>query len=231
VLDLALRLGVPPFIAPLVAPAVDLSVIGLLLGIRYLTVHGASPAQLRPVRRLLIFSSAVTLALNVTDPVIAGQFGTAAFDAVGPLLLMGWVEVGPGLLRSIATMQQPAGAAAALAERAFDTTAPTMVPDCGARRTGSWRPTVELLERARQEDEWHRARYLRPISAESLRKRLRIGAARSRALVAVIRSEAHECATHVADLDGRSSAAAPPRGGHGTRHVEGRSIAEVGRPA
>jgi len=92
VLDLALRLGVPAFIAPLVAPAVDLSVVGLLVGIRYLTVHGASPAQLRPARRLLLFASAVTLALNVTDPVIAGRFGRAIFDAVGPLLLMGWVE-------------------------------------------------------------------------------------------------------------------------------------------
>jgi hypothetical protein len=29
---LALRLGVPPWVAPLVAPAVDLSVMGLLLG-------------------------------------------------------------------------------------------------------------------------------------------------------------------------------------------------------
>lgn len=43
---LAIRLGVPPWVAPLVAPAVDLSVIGLLLGIRYLALHGGTPQQL-----------------------------------------------------------------------------------------------------------------------------------------------------------------------------------------
>jgi hypothetical protein len=48
---LALRLGVPAWVAPLVAPAVDLSVMGLLLGTRYLALHGARPDQLRPARR------------------------------------------------------------------------------------------------------------------------------------------------------------------------------------
>src|SRR4051794_9521743 len=91
---LALRLGVPPWVAPLVAPAVDLSVIGLLLGTRYLALQGARREQLRPARRLLVFSSLMTLALNVTDPLISGQVGKAAFDPVGPLLLIGWAEVG-----------------------------------------------------------------------------------------------------------------------------------------
>ena len=40
VLNLALRLGVPVWVAPLVAPAVDLSILGLLLGTR----HSPSPA-------------------------------------------------------------------------------------------------------------------------------------------------------------------------------------------
>jgi hypothetical protein len=39
VLNLALRLGVPLWVAPLVAPAVDLSILGLLLGTR----HSHSP--------------------------------------------------------------------------------------------------------------------------------------------------------------------------------------------
>lgn len=89
VLNLALRLGVPAWVAPLVAPAVDLSILGLLLGIRQLALTGATPSQLRPARRLLIFASAVTLALNVADPLVAGEYGKAAFDAVGPLLLIG----------------------------------------------------------------------------------------------------------------------------------------------
>lgn len=106
VLNLALRLGVLVWVAPLVAPAVDLSILGLLLGIRQLALAGATPAQLRPARRLLIFASAVTLALNVADPLVAGQYGKAAFDAVGPLLLIGWAEVGPGFLQAISALSR-----------------------------------------------------------------------------------------------------------------------------
>jgi hypothetical protein len=51
---LALRLGVPVWVAPLVAPAVDLSIMGLLVGTRHLALAGASADQLRPARRLLI---------------------------------------------------------------------------------------------------------------------------------------------------------------------------------
>ena len=94
VLNLALRLGVPVWVAPLVAPAVDLSILGLLLGTRHLALHGAAPDQLRPARRLLIFASLTTLALNIADPLVTGAYGKAAFDAVGPLLLIGWAEVG-----------------------------------------------------------------------------------------------------------------------------------------
>jgi hypothetical protein len=101
VLNLALRLGVTPWVAPLVAPAVDLSVLGLLLATRHLALTGAPADMLRPVRRLLIFASVVTLALNVAEPLVAGHLGKAAFDAVGPLLLIGWSEVGPGLLQAI----------------------------------------------------------------------------------------------------------------------------------
>lgn len=54
---LALHLGVPAWVAPLVAPATDLSIPGLPRGARHLARHGATPDQLSP--RLLIFSSAV----------------------------------------------------------------------------------------------------------------------------------------------------------------------------
>ncbi len=69
VLNLALRLGVPVWVAPLIAPAVDLSVLGLLLATRHLALHGASIETLQPLRRFTLFVSAVTLALNVADPV------------------------------------------------------------------------------------------------------------------------------------------------------------------
>jgi hypothetical protein len=114
---LALRLGVYPWVAPLVAPAVDLSVLGLLLATRYLALHGASRDQLRPARRLLVFSSGITLALNVAEPLIAGDYGKAAFDAVGPLLLMGWAEVGPGLLQAISGITEEGRESTATAEQ------------------------------------------------------------------------------------------------------------------
>jgi hypothetical protein len=60
-------------VAPLVAPAVDLSILGLLLGIRHMVLCGAAAAQLWPARRLLVFASVVTLALNVADPLLAGS--------------------------------------------------------------------------------------------------------------------------------------------------------------
>jgi hypothetical protein len=60
---------VPVWVAPLVAPAVDLSILGLLLGSRHLALAGATPIQLQPARRLLLFASLVTLALNVADPI------------------------------------------------------------------------------------------------------------------------------------------------------------------
>ncbi len=116
VLSLALRLGVPVWVAPLVAPAVDLSILGLLLGARHLALAGASVEVLRPARRLMIFASVVTLALNVADPVAAGEFGKAAFDAVGPLLLIGWAEVGPGFLRAIGECSSSTATGRAVAE-------------------------------------------------------------------------------------------------------------------
>ncbi|MFJ5611951.1 hypothetical protein ACIQCJ_21470 [Streptomyces sp. NPDC093221] len=81
---LALRLGVPAWVAPLVAPAVDLSVVGLLVGTRYLVLHGGRPEQLRPARQLLVFSSVMTLALNVADPLIAGLWGEGGLRRGGP---------------------------------------------------------------------------------------------------------------------------------------------------
>jgi hypothetical protein len=186
VLNLALRLGVPVWVAPLVAPAVDLSVLGLLLGIRQMAIVGATVAQMRPARRLLTFASLVTLALNVADPLLVGQYGKAAFDAVGPLLLIGWAEVGPELLHGMtATCDAPA-------VRSRDGIIES--PEYGRPTPRASVDGVDdsLLERARQEDIRHWERYRRPISAETLRKRLGVGAARSRLLVSVIRSERTE---------------------------------------
>nr|WP_236808183.1 hypothetical protein [Amycolatopsis albispora] len=70
-----MKLGVPVYVAPLVAPAVDLTVLGLLAGTRHLALSGAGDDVLRPARRLLLAASLVTLLLNVADPVASGHWG------------------------------------------------------------------------------------------------------------------------------------------------------------
>jgi hypothetical protein len=182
VLTLALRLGVPAWVAPLVAPAVDLSVVGLLIAIRYLSLRGAPAEVIRPARRLLLASSVVTLALNVAEPLIAGEVGKALFDAVGPLLLIGWSEVGPALLQALAAVPA-AGRPAGVTQAAAD------LGSTSAEQAEGVDVDAELLERARREDRRHRERYQRPVSAENLRKALGVGADRSRALVKLVRAE------------------------------------------
>ncbi|SFQ20691.1 hypothetical protein [Amycolatopsis rubida] len=204
VLNLALRLGVPTWVAPLVAPAVDLSILGLLLGTRHLALTGASLEVLRPARRLLIFASVVTLALNVAEPLVASEFGKAAFDAVGPLLLIGWSEVGPGLLQAIgATSRTPVAREVERSESAADVPSNDGAPETQAQpdedvlQQGREKAAVErtpeaLLAQARREDAAHRAAHQKPISADTLRVRLGVGAARARHLVKTVRAEFDE---------------------------------------
>jgi hypothetical protein len=199
---LGLRLGVDPWIAPLVGPAVDLSVVGLLIGIRHLSLNGLSRHQLRPARLLLAFSGTATLALNAAEPITIGAYGRAAFDSVGPLLLIGWSEVGPGLLRQLYTVR-PAHQHVPVAR---PEEVPVVIPLLGARQPAAThesvgrnersgpRPDVpddELMAEARRIDAQHRAAHQRPVSAETLRRQLRIGAARARRIVADLRADGH----------------------------------------
>ncbi|MGE7434178.1 DUF2637 domain-containing protein [Kitasatospora sp. NPDC001175] len=98
---LALRLGIPRPIAPLIAPMVDLSVVGLLVALHHLASTGADPAQLRSATRLMHLCGLLTLALNTAEPLLAGHYGRAALDTVAPALLLGWGAVGPTLLRHL----------------------------------------------------------------------------------------------------------------------------------
>jgi hypothetical protein len=191
VLNLALRLGVPVWVAPLVAPAVDLSIFGLLLGTRHLALTGAPVVALRPARRLLVFASAVTLALNVADPLVAGEYGKAAFDAVGPLLLIGWAEVGPGLLQAISATHRPETATTAdcVEHQNVEVDEPVRASARSENRTSGGHPPAGLLQQARYEDTAHRAAHQKPISADALRVRLGIGATPARQLVKIVRAE------------------------------------------
>lgn len=113
--NLALRLGVPGPVAPLIAPMVDLSVLGLLVALRYLSLRGVAANDLKGANRLMHTSGFFTLALNIAEPVIAGHYGRACVDAVAPLLLLGWGAVGPALLRHFhAVTTAPATAPAVL---------------------------------------------------------------------------------------------------------------------
>ncbi|MCK9902620.1 hypothetical protein MXD63_21430 [Frankia sp. Cpl3] len=207
VATLGVRLGVPTYVAFLVAPAVDLSVVGLLLGTRHLVLHGGPAEVVRSARRLLMFSSAVTLALNIAEPLIAGHYGKAAFDAVGPLLLIGWAEVGPSLLQAMQTTT--ASAPTLGGEAASDSSASILAVQPGVPRStrpqvGAGTPSAEvtddgnrsgaryqdLLHRARAEDVLHWQLHRRPISAETLRKRLHVGAGTARSIVAQLRRDA-----------------------------------------
>src|SRR5205814_1879950 len=130
---------------------------GLLLGTRHLVVRGAELDSLRGARRLLIFSSCVTLALNVADPLVRGQFGKAAFDAVGPLLLIGWSEVGPSLLHALSASTSAIPPQVDSPE-ATEAQAAAPVPDedwSDAGTTDTVRgieAASHLLDRAREED-------------------------------------------------------------------------------
>ncbi|MFD5247749.1 hypothetical protein ACFWIW_24650 [Amycolatopsis sp. NPDC058340] len=197
-----LRLGVPGWVAPLVAPAVDLSVLALLIAIRQLSLRGASAEVIRPARRLLLISSFVTLALNVAEPLIAGEIGRTLFDAVGPLLLVGWADVGPALLRELASAAPSADEPAVLApspnrlspmvhEASSDSqpqeidTSPSPSP---TKRSSLSKLDDDLIGRAIEVDRRHREEHQRPISAEGLMRHFGLGAERSRLLMRTVRA-------------------------------------------
>ncbi|MFE7752922.1 DUF2637 domain-containing protein [Streptomyces sp. NPDC057428] len=104
---LALRLGVPHPIAPLVAPMVDLSVVGLLVALRFLALHSVPEPEMRAGTRLLHLCGLLTLALNTAEPLLTGRYGRACLDTVAPLLLLGWGRVGPSILAQFHTLTQP----------------------------------------------------------------------------------------------------------------------------
>jgi hypothetical protein len=166
---LCLTLGITAPLAWLVGAAVDLSVVGLLTGLRFLALHGYTDEQLRKPRRMVLFCGLLTLALNTSGAVSRLEFGTALVDAVGPALLIGWSETGPWLLRQIY-------AVCPAAPQQAPPTPPPALPD-------------DLLARARQLDAEHRVATGRPISRDTLRAELRIGRDRASALVTMIRRQ------------------------------------------
>lgn len=175
VLNLALGLEVPVWVAPL----------------------SASADVLRPARRLLIFASVVTLALNVADPIVAGEYGKATFDA-------GWAEVGPSFLQTLGEFSSSTATRSAVAEEQREVIAEEEPDVSPAGNETKWneeagkdkrrfvqqkRSPEKLLDLAREVDAAHRAAHQKPISADTLRVQLGIGATQARQLVKAVRSE------------------------------------------
>src|SRR5687768_5556365 len=118
VLELGLYLDTPVWIAGLVDPALAVTVVGMIFGIRYLTGHGMTAAEIRPIRQLITFAGVTTLLLNVAAAFFARghadigaaataaaqsgsvwwKLGAALYDCIAPLLLLGWAHVGTWFL-------------------------------------------------------------------------------------------------------------------------------------
>jgi hypothetical protein len=201
---LALRLGIPELIAPLIAPMVDLSVVGLLVALRYLSLRGVPPEQMKAANRLMHFSGLLTLALNIAEPLAVGHYGRAAVDAVAPLLLLGWGAVGPQLLRAFHSIGTPAPVPVVTEPRSEpQPVAPPVVPaeedePAATPAPGDPAPVPEpapvtappvpapalvpavkvpepLLNEARSIADAHRVQHGEPITTAQLKARLGVG--------------------------------------------------------
>ncbi|MGW5172965.1 DUF2637 domain-containing protein [Streptomyces sp. NPDC004082] len=201
--SLALRLGVPGPIAPLIAPMVDLSVVGLLIALRYLSLRGLPADQMTAATRLMHFSGFLTLALNVAEPSVAGHYGRAAVDAVAPLLLLGWGSVGPQLLRAFHAVARPAVSEPVLDEidpqsqtateasrSSVPLTLPAPAPIAPQIAPAPAAPAVKvpepLLTEARSIATSHHTEHGEPITAAQLKTRLGIGLPMATALYAAL---------------------------------------------
>lgn len=127
---------------------------------------------------------------------LAANIAAAPTLAWKPVLVAGWPPV--ALLLSVEL----------LAHRPTRPPGPKITRRKAAKPKGAHRQEDPLLEQARQVDARHRELNRRPVSAEALRKELRIGTSRARQLNALLRE----------DAGGRD----PVHGSHGRANPDGR---------
>jgi len=182
---LGLALGVPGWIAPLVAPAVDLSVVALLSSLHYLRTRGLG-GRLAGPRLLLALCGLITFGLNTTRSIMSGAYGRACFDAIAPSLLIRWSEVGPRILASLHGTVANDRTAVPDEDEPSATAADQSVPSVplSADRPG---PSPEQIRRASQLDEEHRRPKGRPITRDVLRASLGVSNALAGELLAMLR--------------------------------------------
>lgn len=231
--DLCVSLGLDGWIAWLIGPSVDLSVIGLLVGVRYLASVGYTGEELAKPRRLLTLCGLLTLALNTADALTHRQYGTAAVNAIGPILLICWSDVGPWLMAELATathrndepqpcagtesnpLPEPvtADAAEAQADPADpDGSAAAKQVDLAVDlpdEPDPERAKVDLWVLALHLDAEHRADTGRPISRDALRNALHIGRDRASDLKHRLRQHAADAARSTASTEAADYVAAP----------------------
>lgn len=138
-----------------------------------------------------LFGIVVSLAANIA----------AATTLTGkPVLVAGWPPV--GLLLSVELLVHRSPSTFAGDDLAAEGDNVTVAKD--------GRQEEPLLQRARQLDAKHREAHQRPVSAETLREELHVGAERSRRLVALVREERKD-----GPADSRMSADEKPSVGRG----------------
>jgi hypothetical protein len=193
VYQLAVDLGLWAWIRPLVAPAVDLSLVALVVGIRFLARRGLSGAELRRPRLFLLAVGLAAWALNTAGAVAQRDWGKAAFDSLAPGLLVGWAEVLPWFLRQFHAVTHPTedptpvrvpvpvptpAAGEARPSPAEDgTRARSRRPARPSRPTTAGAgaaPLAGLVERARTAAAAYEAEHGRPVSRDALRRALHV---------------------------------------------------------
>jgi hypothetical protein len=216
VLALGRHLGVPTYVAWLIAPAVDLTVVGLIVAVRHLSLRGVEGRRLRPARLLLVAAGLATWALNTAHALfVRRHLGVVAYDSLAPLLLIGWAEVGPWFLRQFraaavtSTRSTPgrtgrteaatvAGADHARAGAGGGRVQPsgTLRPAGAAAtapRAAARQPAAvgeqALVDRARALNAAHWQAHGRQISRDKLRAALGVGATRAERLLAALATD------------------------------------------
>lgn len=106
---LGASLGVDHWIAFLTGPAVDLSVAGCVIAASYLSAKGRTERELWPLHAAAIFCGLVMVALNTGGAIYARHWRLAAFDSVGPALLIGWGFIAPWLWRNMTAAKNARG--------------------------------------------------------------------------------------------------------------------------
>jgi len=96
---LALAMGLPLLLALALAPAVDLTIVATVWGLRYASLSGIEGRRLRPARVLLVAAGLVTWGLNTAAAWSQRDVGKVALDSIAPALLLVWAELGPWFLR------------------------------------------------------------------------------------------------------------------------------------